>query len=138
MILDATNTILGRIATYAAKKSLLGETIDVINCEKAIIAGNKKEIIARYTQKMNRGTHKGPFLHRAPDKIVKRTIRGMLPYKQPKGSDALKKIKCYKGVPPEFEGKKTETLKKAQSTKLPNMKYMTVELLSKQLGGKVW
>ncbi len=38
MIIDANNMILGRLASFAAKKALLGEKIDVINCEKAVIS----------------------------------------------------------------------------------------------------
>ena len=48
MILDATNLILGRMATAVAKKALLGEKIDIVNCENAVISGNKYQILERY------------------------------------------------------------------------------------------
>ena len=35
--IDATNLILGRLASYAAKKAQLGENVDIINCEAAVI-----------------------------------------------------------------------------------------------------
>ena len=41
MIIDATELIVGRFATVAAKKALLGERIDIINCEKAIITSGQ-------------------------------------------------------------------------------------------------
>ena len=45
MIIDATNIILGRLASFAAKHALLGETIEIINCENAVITGNKKRTL---------------------------------------------------------------------------------------------
>ena len=41
---------------------------------------------------------------------MKRTIRGMLPYKRPRGVDAMKRIKCYVGVPMQLVGKEMESL----------------------------
>ena len=35
IVIDATNLILGRMGTYAAKKALTGSTIDIINCEQS-------------------------------------------------------------------------------------------------------
>ena len=37
MIIDAKNLVLGRMATVVAKEALLGEKIDIINCEKAVV-----------------------------------------------------------------------------------------------------
>ena len=76
MILNAENQIMGRLATYAAKKALLGETVNIINCEKAVITGNKKQIIDRYKKRRARGIpRKGPFFPRTPERIMKRTIQ---------------------------------------------------------------
>jgi len=47
MIIDATNLIIGRVASLAAKKVLLGEDIVILNCEKAMMTGNRKEILLR-------------------------------------------------------------------------------------------
>ena len=43
-IIDGTNAILGRLASYTAKELLKGEEIIIVNCEKIIITGNKKNI----------------------------------------------------------------------------------------------
>ena len=65
MIIDATDLILGRIGTVAAKNALLGEKIHVVNCEKAIMTGRKKTTIARYRQFLAMGQpQKGPFVKR--------------------------------------------------------------------------
>jgi len=86
MIIDANNLILGRMASYIAKKALLGNRVDVVNCENCVIIGKKREILGRYNKRLQRGVHtKGPFLPKMPDRFVKKTIRGMtLQYKQGK------------------------------------------------------
>ena len=138
MIIDAKDLILGRLATVAAKKALLGEKIDIINAEEAAISGGKKWIIGHYVQTRDRGIPlKGPYMQRLPDKFVKRAIRGMLPYKQEKGRNAYKKIKCHIGVPEELKGQKAETLAEANINKLPNVKFIKVKELCKLLGAKI-
>ena len=47
MIIDANNLILGRMATFIAKQALLGEDIKIVNCEKAVITGDRKEILLK-------------------------------------------------------------------------------------------
>lgn len=137
MIIDANNLILGRMATFVAKQALLGEKINIINCEKAIMTGNKKQILAKYKEKLKMGKpQKGPFIPRRADRFVKRTIRGMLPYKQEKGIKAFKRVKCYINVPEEFKDKKAETIEKANIAKVPNLKYIIVEDICKLIGGK--
>lgn len=135
-IIDATDLIVGRMATNVAKRALLGEKIIIVNCEKAVMSGRKKEIQERYQNKNSMGTPKGPFLLKSPDKIVRRIIRGMIPYRKERGEKAFKNIKCYKGAPKEFEGKKLETIKQASVEKLPNMKYITIGQISKIFGVK--
>jgi len=133
-IIDAEGIILGRLSTYIAKRLLQGEEIIVINSEKAIITGKKETIKKRYKQKREVGTYrKGPFFPRMPDRIVKRTVRGMIPYQTPHGRAALKRLKCYIGVPKELEGKKTESIEEAK--KQP-ANYITIEELSKYLGAE--
>lgn len=135
IIIDATNIILGRLATIAAKQALLGEEITVINAEKAIVSGEKQAVLARYREKYARGTPStGPFIHRMPDRLVRRTIRGMLPYKTPRGEAAYKRIMCYAGVPEQFAGKETFAID-ASRDKLPNNKFVTVQDISRNLGG---
>lgn len=134
-IIDATGSTLGRLSTNTAKRLLNGEEIAVINSEKAIISGKKFTIKERYKQKREVGTYrKGPFFPRVPDQIVKRTIRGMIPYQTPKGRTAFKRLKCYIGVPKEFEGKKFETIKEAEKQPI---NYITIEELSRFLGAKI-
>ncbi|HEC81655.1 MAG TPA: 50S ribosomal protein L13 [Thermoplasmatales archaeon] len=131
-VIDASGVVLGRLGSIVAKRLLEGEEIVVVNAEKAIITGKRQQLKKEYMQKREVGTYrKGPFFPRMPDRIVKRTIRGMLPYQTPHGRAAYKRLKCYIGVPEEFEGKDMEKLLDVQKTPLS---YMTVEELSKSLG----
>ena len=96
MIIDANNLILGRLGAYVAKKALLGEKIDIVNCESCVVTGKRDKIFWDYRNKLKRGIpSKGPFTYRMPHRFVKRAIRGMLPYKKERGRIAFKNIKCY-------------------------------------------
>jgi len=89
----------------------------------------------KYMQKREVGTYrKGPFFPRMPDMIVKRTIRGMIPYQTPHGRAAFKRLKCYIGIPKEFEGKKFEVIKEAEKQPVD---FIAVEELSRSLGAKI-
>ncbi len=138
ILIDTTNLILGRMAVYAAKHALLGEKVIVVNCEKAVISGSKKNIFDEYLNRMARGSpRKGPYIHRMPDKIVRRTIRGMIDYKKPSGKEAYKRVMCYVGMPEEYKDKKPIKIEGAGIEKLPTLKYIDVNTLSKRLGAKL-
>jgi len=114
-IIDGTSAALGRLASYVAKEALRGEEIAVLNCEKVIITGSKKDILRDFAWKrsMVGSSQKGPKYPKTSERIVKRTIRGMMPdHREGRGKVAFKRIKCYNGIPNEFEGKKMETMVK--------------------------
>lgn len=137
MIIDAENLIVGRMAAKVAKLALLGEDIDIINCEKTVMTGNRDNILNKYKSKRRRGSpFKGVFLPRHPEFFVKRIIRGMLPYKQYKGKMAFKRIKCHLAVPDDLKDNKMETIKEADIKKLPNLKYITIQEVCSHLGSK--
>lgn len=138
MIIDAKNLVLGRLATIAAKKALLGEKVEIVNSEMAVLTGRKKEILNKHKARREKGTpFKGPFYPRTPDRFVKRVIRGMLPYKQEKGMKAFKRIMCHVGVPEKFKDKKLETLGHANVKKMQNLKYIPLKQLCRELGAKI-
>ena len=139
MIINAEDLILGRMATVVAKKALLGEKIDIVNCEKAIILGSKKDILGKYKIRANRGgPFHGPFIPKMPDRFVRRAIRGMLPYKQYKGKEAFKRVMCYVSVPDQFKDKKMEKIKDADISRIKTLKYITVGDICKFLKGREW
>ncbi|MBI4440225.1 50S ribosomal protein L13 [Candidatus Woesearchaeota archaeon] len=137
MIIDANNLIVGRMATVAAKRALLGENVEVVNCENTYISGGQYAVIKEYKVKRSRGSiRKGPFFPRMPDRVVKRIIRGMLPRKTDRGRNALKRVKCYMGVPEGFDPKKFETIKEADVSKLPSLRYVQMKRVCKELGAR--
>ena len=135
-VIDADGNVLGRLCTSVAKKILKGEEVVVVNAEKAIVTGNKEDILAQYKQKKDRGkVIHGPFYPRRADLILKRTVRGMLPWDKPKGRDAYRLLKVYVGVPKELEA--VEKLKLMGATNLSRDRYVTLSEVSEHLGSKV-
>jgi large subunit ribosomal protein L13 len=135
IIIDATDLILGRMAAKAAKAALNGEEVSIINCEKAVVVGSKDNVMRTYIRKSTMGVSgKGPHLSRGADRLIRRTIRGMIPYKTVKGAEAFRRTMCYLSVPNEFEGKKTETFKEFNVRNTDNIKFVTLKEISEQLG----
>jgi len=136
-VIDATDLRAGRLATRAAKLALEGEDVAIVNSEKAVVTGNKDAIIKKYIGKRNIGTpEKGPHFPKTPDRILKRTIRGMLPYKKETGKKAFKRIKTYLGVPKEFGSVEKESVEGAEIGDLPSRKYLNLYDISKSIGYK--
>lgn len=134
MIIDAKGMIVGRLASFAAKKALLGEEVILINSGEAVISGNSKKILGYNLNRRKRGTFKGPFISRKPDMYLKRAVRGMLPYKKERGREAFRRIRCYEGSPGLKE--KPITLKDADCKKLLNSRSMKVKDICRLIGGK--
>lgn len=133
-IINADGLILGRMAGIIAKRLLKGEKIAVVNAEKAIISGRKKSKVKEEKEFLEVGhPGKGPMHPRRPDRILRRTVRGMLPYKQPKGKQAYKRLRVFIGVPDEWKDKKMETIEEAQAKKL-TCPYFTLGELAKEIG----
>ena len=77
--------------------------------------------------------HHGPFFPREPELIVRRAIRGMIPYKQTKGKTAYKNVRCHLGIPKELKDKEFMTYKNAM-IKESTLKYIKVGVIAKLLG----
>ena len=127
VVINAENGVLGRIASLAAKQALQGHKVVIVNSEKSVITGNKKDIIENYRAKIARGigSIKGPYFPKTPESIMKRTVRGMLKYKRGRGNDAFQNVICFKGIPIQYVSvKKIEFESK-------DIKSMTLEEVSK-------
>lgn len=137
-VIDASDSIVGRLSSAAAKLVLDGEQVVIVNAEKAVISGNPKETFSKYLKNIHRGfvwSKVGPYQPRMPDRIIRRTIRGMLPYKKDYGRKAFKRVKVYMGLPDKYKGKE-ERLDKTQRTSAVR-KFITLGELSKKLGAKL-
>ncbi|MGB9708245.1 MAG: 50S ribosomal protein L13 [Candidatus Pacearchaeota archaeon] len=133
IVIDAENAVVGRLASFAAKKSLNGNAVAIINSEKAKIIGTPSIIINKYMARirLGRGAQKGPIIRRKPSELLRRAIRGMIEYKKGKGSEAFKRIRCYEGVPKLYENKEAITLPTKEA-----IKFITLKNLSRHLTGK--
>jgi len=130
-IIDGAGAVLGRLGAVVAKEALQGEEIAVVNCEKIIITGNQKTNKDEFERKrrMRGSIFRGPKHHADSERIVKRAIRGMLPnYREGRGRVAFKKIKCYVGIPKEFEKEKLEKIKTGKKIKYTEVKEFAREL----------
>lgn len=135
-VIDASGLILGRMCSAIAKRLLNGENIVVVNAEKAVISGKKRSKIQEIKKFLEVGhPGHGPFHPRRPDMIVRRTVRGMLPWKQPKGKQAYKRLRVYIGTPEAFNEKPKETIKFANAQRL-RCPYFTIGELAREIGWK--
>jgi len=135
-IVDASGLILGRMASIVAKRLLSGEPIIIVNAEKAILSGRRLSRVKEAKAFLDIGhPGKGPFHPRRPDQIVRRSVRGMLPHRKPKGVNALRQLKVFLGVPVELKTTPFQTISAAQVGKL-KCPYITIEELAKQIGYK--
>jgi len=105
-LIDASNMVLGRLCSVAAKKALMGQKIVITNSKDAVISGRKNSIAAHYLHYKNIKTHtnhrKGPFrVGIRPDIFIRKTIKGMLPWSKPRGKDAYARVHSYISKIPE-------------------------------------
>jgi len=133
-VIDASGLILGRMASVVAKRLLLGESIVIVNAEKATLSGRRLSRVREAKVFLEVGhPGKGPFHPRRPDQIVRRTVRGMLPRRLPKGQAAFKRLRVFLGVPLEFEGVAFETVPEADVRRL-RCPYVTVGEFAREIG----
>lgn len=133
-VIDATGLILGRMSSIVAKRLLNGNKIIIVNAEKAVISGKRKSILMEAKDFLQIGhPGKGPYHPRRPDEIVRRTIRGMLPRRKPRGQQAYRRLRVYVGLPEELAGKEAETIPQVDASKL-RCAYIKVSDLARLIG----
>ena len=134
-VIDAKNCVMGRLASSVAKSLLNGEQVHIINAERAVISGTKEMVFGEYIEKRNLNhPRKGPYYPRMPHLMLKRAVRGMIPYQKPRGREAFKKLRVDIGKPASIGDAKVETIEKAQMN--DNTKYVSLGDVSKILGAK--
>ncbi|KAG8984345.1 60S ribosomal protein L16B [Tulasnella sp. 427] len=141
VVIDGKGHLLGRLAAIVAKQLLAGQKIVVVRCEEINISGSYMRNKLRYANFLHKRhivnpKKLGPFHHRAPSRILYRTIRGMLPHRTNRGATALERLKLYEGCPPPYDLKKKMVVPQAlRVLRLkPGRKYCTVKRLSHDFG----
>ena len=111
-VYDADGLVLGRLASTVAdlllKSTRAGNSdqVVIVNAEKAVVSGKPSSVFATYHEKyaLNHA-RKGPYFPRMPDMILKRTVRGMLPYQaKSSGRRALRNLRVEIGCPSHLDG----------------------------------
>jgi large subunit ribosomal protein L13 len=136
-VIDGSDKVIGRVASSVAKLLLDENSVSVINSEKMVITGHVKDLTDKYKRlielKDKANPEHSPYWSRRPDMFVKRVVRGMLPYKKPKGKAAFKRLRVYIGAPEELKKLKVYNVK----SKMPNEIFestMTIKQLTEKLG----
>jgi len=129
---DADGAILGRLGSVVCKELLKGKEVVVINSEKSIISGDRQRIVADISWWKNLGGRglKGPKVSRMPHLLLKRMIRGMLPWDRKRGRDAYHRLRCYIGN----GDLKKEELNQVKSVEVKKpIKYVTLAEVSREI-----
>jgi large subunit ribosomal protein L13 len=136
-VIDVNGLVLGRSASLIAKRLLQGETIVVVNAEKCVVTGQRAMVVQHYTAARARGSvRSGPHFPRYPDRIFRRTVRGMLPHLKTRGREALDRLEVHIGVPGHLPTTTFEVLEDAKAS--PALRTpMTLEEVSRLLGARI-
>jgi len=133
-LVNAEGLIVGRMCSKVAKRLLNGEEVTILNAEKAVFSGKKKAKILEAHIFLEVGAPvRGPFHYRRPDRFLRKTVRGMVPFKQPKGKEAYKRLRVFMGVPLDLRGKEMITFEEASSANLKGP-HFTLGELAKEIG----
>ncbi len=134
-VVDAQDCILGRVASQVAERALDGERVAIVNAEHAVITGRENQLVEKYQQRREVGSDRGPAYPRRPDRIFKRSVRGMVPHKRPRGREAIESVRVYVGNP--YDDTDAEVLAGTSLDRLSNIKFVPLGDISEALGANV-
>ncbi|PSQ22454.1 50S ribosomal protein L13 [Halobacteriales archaeon QS_9_67_15] len=131
VVVDARDCILGRVASKVATRALEGETVAVVNAERAVVTGSEQDVIGTFEQRRELGSDRGPAYPKRPDGIMKRSIRGMVPHKTSRGREAF--------GDGDGEAVEADVLEGTSLDRLSSIKFVTLGDVSEALGAnKTW
>ncbi|KAI5149526.1 large subunit ribosomal protein L13Ae [Enteropsectra breve] len=108
LIIDGTDHVAGKLSAFIAKKLLEGYSITVLCTENIKFTGPLHRQIGKYRSFKDKrclyNPERGPFHWREPSKYFTKIVRGMLPRKTVRGTEAFNRMTCYEGIPKQFEG----------------------------------
>jgi len=135
-VIDGDGLILGRLASTVAKRLLAGEAIEIVNAEKIVVSGKRNMIVEKEKEFLEVGGFgKGPIHYRQPHRMVRRTIRGMLPHRKSHGRDAYRRLRVHIGVPRELEAAEKESIPEINSGNL-SRRFVSVGEIAESIGWK--
>ena len=123
-VIDATDVVLGRLATHAAgllrgkgkaiyaPNTDCGDNVIIINADKVAISSNKRDREFRYRHSGYPGGLKTMSLGRSlelhPERVVAEAITGMMPHNR-LSRQSVKKLRVYAGAEHPYAAQKPET-----------------------------
>ncbi len=137
LYIDATGHVAGRLASVVASEILRGKKVVVLNADRAVLSGKRDTVINAWKERLELGSKVNPIygpLHpRRPDNILWRMVRGMVPKTKTKGTEGLKRLRVYMGVPERYSSVQLSKVDSAMATK-PLPMYTTIAELSRNIG----
>lgn len=122
-VIDATDVVLGRLATHAANllrgkgKAYFAPNVDcgdhviIINADKVHVSSNKREREMRYRHSGFPGGLKSMTLGRSlevhPERVIAEAIEGMMPHNK-LSRQSVKKLHVFAGSEHPYAGQKPE------------------------------
>jgi len=135
-IIDGRDSILGRLSSVVAERIMDGEEVVIVNADAVVITGAKEMVFAQFKAKVDRGQiRKGPYYPRRADLLLKRTIRGMIPFYKTSGREAYRRVHTFVGVPEQFAD--AEKIKIDEALRARSCKFTTLGAVAKFLGSNV-
>ena len=132
-MINGEGKLVGRVGSVAAKELLKGYQVCIYNAEKLLVSGNRKDILGRLVVRRSlqnkANPEHSPKWPKVPYLLVKRMIRGMLPWKTGRGRLAFKRLRVYNGAP----APNTSARELALDSRVPN-KCMSVLELCRAVG----
>jgi large subunit ribosomal protein L13 len=137
LVVDAQDCILGRVASQVAERGLEGDRVAIVNAERAVITGREEQVKEKYLERRGQTSDQGPAYPKRPDRLFKRAIRGMVPYKKPRGRQALENVRVYVGNPYADDDVEVDRLEDTSLDRLSNIKFVSLGDVSEALGANV-
>lgn len=136
VVVDARESVVGRLSSHVAKTLLEGKNVVVINADKAVFSGSRSSILAKFYDRLKIASvtnpRHSPIHYRTPEGILKRVIRGMLPRSKARGKDALKRLRVYSSVPNDLYTENHIVFEDARSKK-PLSMFVTLQEISSMI-----
>ena len=138
MNIDASGLVAGRLSSKIAKKIIEGETVIIVNAEKAVMVGRREATMEKWKGRIDArvlsNPHFGPKYERIPSRILKRMIKGMLPNRKVTAERLMKQVKIYNNVPKNLKDQTFETMPVVKCNKKHD--FLELKELAQLLGGK--
>jgi large subunit ribosomal protein L13 len=136
---DASGQIAGRLCSKVAKLLLVGNSVVVVNADKALFSGARSNVMGGFFEKLKIASivhpKHGPFHPRTPAGILTRMVRGMIPRSKPSGTSALRRLRVYAEIPKQYGKIAFSNFDEAKATK-PLAYYVPLGEVAERIGWK--